>query len=150
MSTTVRPATDADVEAMAALRRAWVEEDAGPVDDPAYEPAFAEWYDREGDHRLAWIGFVDGVPVGMLNLLEYRRMPRPDRLDSRWGYISNVFVLREYRNDGLGRRLLDAALAAARERHYVRLVLSPSERAIPFYGRAGFVPADELMIRRMD
>ncbi|HEY7048023.1 MAG TPA: GNAT family N-acetyltransferase [Jatrophihabitantaceae bacterium] len=147
---TVRPATDDDADMLAALRRAWVEEDAGPVDDPGYAQAFVDWYDREGDRRLAWIGFVDGAPVGMLSMLEYRRMPLPGRLDSRWGYISNVFVLGRHRNHGLGRELLDAALTAARERHYVRLVLSPSERAIPFYGRAGFVPADELMIRRMD
>jgi GNAT superfamily N-acetyltransferase len=146
---TVRPATDQDVDAIAALRRAWVEEDAGPVDDAAYEQAFADWYEREGDHRLAWIGLVDDAPVGMLNLLEYRRMPRPGRLDSRWGYISNVFVLGKHRNNGLGRELLDAALAAAHERAYVRLVLSPSDRAIPFYARAGFVAADELMILPM-
>ena len=145
----VRPATDDDVETLAALRRAWVEEDSGPIGDPAYEQAFTDWYDREGDRRLAWIGFVAGAPVGMLSMLEYRRMPRPGRLDSRWGYISNVFVLGQHRNHGLGRDLLDAALAAARERCYVRIVLSPSERAIPFYARAGFVSADELMIHRM-
>lgn len=147
---TVRPATDDDVETLAALRRAWVEEDSGPIGDPAYEQAFADWYDREGDRRLAWIGSVAGAPVGMLSMLEYRRMPRPGRLDSRWGYISNVFVLGHHRNHGLGRDLLDAALAAAHERSYVRIVLSPSERAIPFYARAGFVVADELMIRRTD
>ena len=142
----VRPATSADVEAMAALRRAWVEEDAGPVDEPAYEQAFADWYAAEGDRRLAWIGFVDGTPVGMLSLLEFRRMPRPGRLDSRWGYISNVFVLAAHRNHGLGRELLDAALAMARQRDYARLVLSPSDRAKPLYARVGFARADQLML----
>src|SRR5262249_51638044 len=72
LSMAVRPATDDDVETLAALRRAWVEEDSGPIGDPAYEQAFADWYDREGDRRLAWIGFVDGAPVGMLSMLEYR------------------------------------------------------------------------------
>jgi GNAT superfamily N-acetyltransferase len=134
---------------MAALRRAWVEEDAGPVDEPAYEQAFADWYAAEGDHRVAWIAFVDGTPAGMLNLLEYRRMPRPGRLDSRWGYVSNVFVLGRYRNRGLGRELLDAMLAFARERSYARLVLSPSERARPLYERVGFGPVDELLLQRL-
>jgi GNAT superfamily N-acetyltransferase len=142
----IRLATSADVEAMAALRRAWIEEDAGPVDEPAYEQAFADWYAAEGDRRVAWIAFVDGIPVGMLSLLEFRRMPRPGRLDSRWGYISNVFVLGQYRNRGLGRELLDAMLAFARECSYVRLVLSPTERARPLYERVGFGPADELML----
>jgi GNAT superfamily N-acetyltransferase len=146
----IRLATSADVEAMAALRRAWIEEDAGPVDEPAYEQAFADWYAAEGDRRVAWIAFVDGIPVGMLSLLEFRRMPRPGRLDSRWGYVSNVFVLGEYRNRGLGRELLDAMLAFARERSYVRLILSPSERARPLYERVGFGPPDELLLLQLD
>ena len=146
----VRPATTADVETMAALRRAWIEEEAGPIDDPAFEPAFADWYAAEDDHRLAWIGFVDDTPAGMLNLLEYRRMPRPGRLDSRWGYVSNVFVLGQHRNRGLGRELLDAALTLARRRRYARLVLSPSDRARRLYERAGFARADQLMLLPMD
>jgi len=145
----VRRATSADIETLAALRRAWIEEDAGPVNDPAFEAAFADWYAAEDDHRVAWIAFVDGTPAGMLNLLEYRRMPRPGRLDSRWGYVSNVFVLGQYRNRGLGRELLDAMLAFARERNYVRLILSPSERARPLYGRVGFGPSDELLLLRL-
>lgn len=145
----VRLATQADVPALAALRRAWVEEDAGPVEDPGYEQAFADWYAAEGDRRITWLAFTghgERAPVGMLNLFEYRRMPRPGRAVSRWGYISNVFVLAAYRNRGLGRELVDAALALARERHYARVVLSPSEPARPLYARAGFGPADELML----
>jgi hypothetical protein len=44
-------------------------------------------------------------------------------------------------------------IAAAESRGYVRLVLSPSERSVPFYARAGFVvpggaPAgDRLLVR---
>jgi len=141
----VRLATDADVELLATLRRTWVEED-GPVDEPLFEQEFADWYAAEAHQRTTWIGFADTVPVGMLNLLEFRRMPRPGRLRSGWGYISNVFVLAEHRNRGLGKDLLDAAIATAKERGYARLVLSPTERARPFYGRAGFAVADELVL----
>lgn len=145
----VRLATADDVNTLAALRRAWIEEDTGPVDDPAFEPAFGDWYAAEDDHRVAWIAFVDGAPAGMLNLLEYRRMPRPGRLDSRWGYVSNVFVLGQHRNRGLGRELLDAMLAFARERNYVRVILSPSDRARPLYERVGFDAPDELLLLRL-
>jgi len=34
----------------------------------------------------------------------------------------------------------------ARQHHLARVVLSPSERSIPFYQRAGFGPADILMV----
>ena len=53
----------------------------------------------------------------------------------------------------VGAALLDAVIAAAEARGYARLVLSPSERAIPFYARAGFVVpgqaagSDRLLVR---
>jgi GNAT superfamily N-acetyltransferase len=70
-------------------------------------------------------------------------MPRPGSPDSRWGYVSNMFVLQGFRNRGVGSALLTAAIAAADGRRYARLVLSPSERSIPFYRRAGFIVPDD-------
>jgi GNAT superfamily N-acetyltransferase len=146
---TVRRATAADVGALAALRRAWVEEDAGPIDDGgAFEREVAQWYDAEAGRRLTWIATLGGEPVGMLNVVEFHRMPRPGRRHSSWGYVSNVFVLAPHRGGGIGRELLDAAIGVARERGYARLVLSPSERARSLYARVGFGTAEELMLLR--
>ena len=65
-------------------------------------------------------------------------MPRPSRDAGTWGYLANAFVLAPYRNRGIGARLLTALLAHADQQGYIRVVLRPSERAIPFYQRAGF------------
>jgi GNAT superfamily N-acetyltransferase len=144
---TVRRATAADAGALAALRRSWVEEEAGRIDDgEAFEQEFAQWYAAEAGRRLTWVAAFGAETVGMLNLVEFHRMPRPGRLHSAWGYISNVFVLAAHRDGGIGRELLDAAISAARERGYARLVLSPSERARPLYRRVGFGAAEELML----
>ena len=144
---TVRIATAADVDAVTALRRAWAEEESGPVEDGgAFERGFADWYAAEVGRRTTWLATTGEEPLGMLNLVEFRRMPRPGRPRSGWGYISNLFVLAEHRNGGLGRALLDAAIDAAKQREYARLVLSPSPRAVPLYERVGFARADELML----
>lgn len=138
-----------DVGALAALRRAWVEEQAGgDVDDPGYEVAFAEWFDREHDQRVTWVALGGGDAIGMLNMLVFTRMPRPGRPVSQWGYLANFFVRAEHRGEGVGGRLLAACVEHADAHDYVRIVLSPSERSIPLYRRAGFSPADDLMIRR--
>jgi GNAT superfamily N-acetyltransferase len=97
----------------------------------------------EGDRRTTWLATLAGAPVGMTSLFEYRRMPRPGQPDSSWGYVSNVFVREDVRDRGIGSALLAALVAAADERGYVRLVLSPQERALPFFRRAGFVFAGE-------
>jgi GNAT superfamily N-acetyltransferase len=143
---TVRLAGEADVARLATLRREFVEEDHGAADDPEFEARYAAWHGREAHRRLFWIAETGTRPVGMLNLSVFERMPRPGRPDSRWGYIGNVFVLAPYRNRGIGRQLLDAALDHARRSSFARVVLSPSERSIPLYSRVGFRPAVSLLV----
>jgi GNAT superfamily N-acetyltransferase len=83
----------------------------------------------------------------MMNLAIFERMPRPGRAPGRWGYLGNAFVLAAYRDQGIGSQLLSAVLGYADENGLVRVVLSPTERSIPFYERAGFGPASALMLR---
>jgi GNAT superfamily N-acetyltransferase len=133
----VRVAGAGDVATLAALRTEW-----SGGSDPDFAHRMADWITGEGERRTTWVAELDGLPVGMASMLEYRRMPRTDRPDSRWGYVSNMFVRDGFRDRGIGSALLDAVIAAAGERGYARLVLSPSERALPFYRRAGFVVPD--------
>jgi GNAT superfamily N-acetyltransferase len=83
----------------------------------------------------------------MMNLAIFERMPRPGRDAGTWGYLANAFVLAPYRNQGIGALLLAALVADADDHGYVRVVLRPSERSIPFYQRAGFTPDGGFLIR---
>ncbi len=138
----VRVAGADDVRAIASLRALW---SAGAEADLEFEARMATWIAAERDRRTTWIAALHGSPVGMASLLEYRRMPRPGLPDSRWGYVSNMFVREELRDRGVGSALLSAIIATADERGYARLVLSPSPRSLPFYRRAGFVVPDETI-----
>jgi GNAT superfamily N-acetyltransferase len=142
----IRRAEDADLPATARLRRESTVEEDGDRADPSFEERFSAWYARESSRRIMWLAEVDGRVVGAVNLAVFERMPRPGRAPSRWGYLGNAFVLAAYRNQGIGRQLLDAALGYASENGFARVVLSPTERAVPFYERAGFGPADALMV----
>jgi GNAT superfamily N-acetyltransferase len=144
----IRTASSADAPALAALRRAWTAEQHGPADDPGFEARFLSWCERESARRLSWVAEVRGEMVGMMNMAVFDRMPQPGREPGSWGYLANSFVLAAYRNQGIGSLLLGALLAHADSHGYVRVVLSPSERAVPFYQRAGFTQGTELMVRR--
>jgi GNAT superfamily N-acetyltransferase len=133
----VRVAGAGDASALAALRSLWT-----GAEDPDFEARMGDWLASEGERRTTWLAVLGDAPVGMASMLEYRRMPRPGRPDSRWGYVSNMFVREDCRDRGIGSALLSAVTAAADERGYARLVLSPSARALPFYLRAGFVVPD--------
>ena len=145
----IRVADVSEVVAVAALRRA----ERGTADDPSFEARFEKWFLAEADRRITWVAELGDALVGCVSLFDYRRMPAPDRADSGWGYLSNMFVLTPYRGAGIGRMLLDAAIEAAEHRGYARVVLAPSIRSIPFYERVGFVHAgpdagpDQLMVR---
>ena len=145
----VRVAGWEDRAAVAALRRAWVEEDAGrPVDDDGFAERFEEWLEREQRQRVTWVGVVGEEPVGMLNLLVFERMPKPGRPQpSRWGYLANFYVAPGHRAGGVGRRMLATCTAYADEQGFARVMLSPTERSVPLYERAGFVLATSLLVR---
>ena len=83
----------------------------------------------------------------MMNLAVFDRMPRPGREAGSWGYLSNAFVLCAYRSQGIGSLLLRALLAYADDHDYVRVVLSPSARSVPFYQRLGFSADNGLLVR---
>jgi len=150
--TSIRRATVADRAAIAGLRRAWTEENAGhPVADPTFEERFEAWFEREHDQRVTWLAHAGAEPVGMLNLLVFSRMPFPldddTRRPTQWGYLANCFVAAAHRDGGVGGRLVAACTAYADDHGFARIVLSPSERSVPFYARAGFEPATSLMVR---
>jgi GNAT superfamily N-acetyltransferase len=136
----VRVAGTGDVAAIAALRALW---SAGGAADPAFEGRMAAWLAGEGDRRTTWLASLGAAPVGMASLFEYRRMPRAGRPDSRWGYVSNMFVREDVRDRGIGSALLTTIISAAGDRGHARLVLSPSPRSLPFYRRAGFTVPDD-------
>ena len=125
---------------VAALRRAWNEEQAGgPIEDPRFEDAFADWWAAEGATRTFFLVEVDGRPVGMANVKQYDRMPvagAPSRTSC--GYVGNVFVLSEHRDSGIGRQLMDEIVRWAGERGLGHLRLAPSPRSATFYERLGF------------
>jgi GNAT superfamily N-acetyltransferase len=143
----IRLATGADLAALADLRRESTFELHPAREDESFGERFAAWYEQEASRRLTWLAEDEGHPVGMMNFVLFERMPRPGPDPGRWGYLANAYVRPDYRNQGVGGRLLDEILAYADDRGFARVVLSPSQRSIPFYRRAGFGPADALLAR---
>ena len=136
----MRVAGAEDVGVIAMLRALWT----GGSHDLEFADRLCDWLRREGARRTTWLAMLDNTPAGMSSMFEYWRMPRPHTPDSRWGYLSNMFVREELRDRGIGSALLTVLIEEAERRGYARLVLSPSERAVPFYQRAGFVVPDQL------
>ncbi len=98
--------------------------------DVDFERRMEAWLSAEGERRTTWLAVVGEPPVGMASLMEYRRMPKPGLADSRWGYVGNMFVRKDFRRRGIGSALLEALAATAHERSYARMVVSRAPRGV--------------------
>jgi GNAT superfamily N-acetyltransferase len=147
----VRRAGAPDGDAVAALRRAWLEQRGrvAPGSDPGFEHGFATWWRAELSHHAVWVAEArsgeDWRVVGSLDVAEVAAMPAPGRPGERWGYVGSLVALGAAPR-GVPRKLLGAAVAHARDRGLVRLVLRPSPAGAAFYRAAGFVPAGDDMV----
>ena len=143
----IRGGRPEDVPGLATLRATWAaEQEPALGDDSAFDAIFREWMDASP--RKFFVADDGGELVGMLNLMIFERMPKPGTASSRWVYLGNAYVLPEFRNAGIGGRLVDASIQFSRSIKAVRMVLSPSAESRNFYARLGFDPAGELNILR--
>ena len=148
----VRVADERDMDALAHLRRAWLEERTGqPIAAPGFEAAFAEWWRVELPRRTFWLAEVGSersgfTAIGSINVVEIVHMPRPGARPGRIGHIGNAFVLASFADRGVPAALLTAVVEHARERRYRSLLLAPTAGSTAFYRRAGFNPAGESLL----
>jgi GNAT superfamily N-acetyltransferase len=148
---TVRPAGIDDALALAGLRWAWraVEMGERGMSEEAFVAAFATWHrDHLQDHQ-AFIAEADGRAVGMACLAIFERVPGPLRFVRLAGLVQSVYVIPDIRNLGIGRVLVEAVIAEARQRGLEFLIVHPSERAFPLYRRLGFAVTDSLLQLRL-
>lgn len=62
-----------------------------------------------------------------------------------WLYVTDLGVDRDYERQGIGRRLMKAALEAAGGEKDIAVYLIANENAVPFYEKLGMKKADEVM-----
>lgn len=74
-------------------------------------------------------------------------MPPSNRSTS--DILTNSYVLPQARNAGVGQQLLAAIEAWARAEDLELLLVWPSERAYPFYERAGFRRYPDPLVLRL-
>lgn len=84
---------------------------------------------------------VAGAGVQIRHLL-----PRPETLVDREALVVNVYVVPEYRQQGLARRLMRAILDWCPKQGIERVVLHPSVMGRHLYETMGFTPSNELVL----
>ena len=140
-----RLATTSDALELARLRWDFRREGTGGVAKTTWEefgPICADFVATgiaAGDWQY-WVSEADDHLTGCVCRRVIRKIPKPNTLDDRFGYVTNVYMQPECRNAGHGTKLLEKAVEWARAEGIAELVVSPSERSVPYYMRQGFEP----------
>ena len=96
-------------------------------------PEALEWDEEDEPSRHVVAVAANGTPIGTGRLL-------------RDGHIGRMAVLKEWRNQGVGRALMELLLRMARESGHTAVRLHAQTHAAGFYARHGFVAeGDEFM-----
>ena len=94
---------------------------------------------------IYWIAVHEDQIVSHIFVHLVRSVPKPFQLVSRYGYVTNVYTKPAYRNQGIGSELMRRVKRWADQERVPSLLVSPSERSVPFYRRAGFTFETEFM-----
>ena len=148
MDVIVREAGLEDGPVLARLRWAMSEEDGERVVPyERFEPIFlAFWRDAlDGGRWHVWIGEVDGGVVSNIWVYRVPKVPRPHPEPASYAYMTNVYTDPAHRNAKVGSAVLARVVEWALEQDLEGIYVSPSERSVPFYERAGFAWSAQWM-----
>lgn len=154
----IRPAVRRDRDLLAEMSRSFFEEQAHwggmfgvePGTHPEYEEMWERFFDADTpEDSLLLIAETDaGSPVGF-TMATFATRPDFFHETSR-GKIEDTWVREEYRRSGIGRLLVEEALAWVKQRGAGRVILqvaARNEAGQRFWRQMGFEPFMDVMER---
>jgi streptothricin acetyltransferase len=87
----------------------------------------------DNPQKVIFFADVDGVPAGQIKMIPWW---------NKFAYVEELVVDTEFRGRGVGRALMDRAIAWARERNFPGVTLETQDNNVPackFYEKCGFV-----------
>jgi ribosomal protein S18 acetylase RimI-like enzyme len=149
---TLRRAATADVETLVAHRRAMFQ-DMGYRDEVALDSMSAKFrvwlleHMNSGDYHAWLVSAPDGSIAAGTGLWLMDWPPHMIGQGTRRGNILNVYTSRNFRRQGLARRLMEVVLLWCRENGIDTIILHASHSGLSLYKSMGFTPTNEMRLR---
>ncbi|MBN1122694.1 MAG: GNAT family N-acetyltransferase [Anaerolineae bacterium] len=143
---TIRPATTTDIDTLTRMRVDFMREmkSMGGFDEDVFVEATRRYFEEKlptGEYA-AWLAEADGEIVGTSGAVFWQRPPTPKNMTGCDAYILNVYTLPAWRRKGIGKRLMEAVLDAAKAAGVGRAWLRATKDGEPLYRKLGFEPIE--------
>ncbi len=93
-----------------------------------------------------WIALNNSKIIAHVFLQKIDLVPKPQNLNiKQFGYVTNTYTKPDFRNQGVGKKLIEQLVSQAKVEGLETLIVWPSEKSIEFYKRAGFTDKNEVL-----
>ena len=145
----IRSATESDAATLARLRYELRSSSHEVIEnEDAFLARCTAWMNerlQQGSYWQCWIAERQSIAVGAVWAQLIEKIPNPIAEPEHYVYLTNFYVREEYRDQGLGSRMLAAVLDWAKSKDAQMVILWPTDRSKPFYLRHGFTFAGDSM-----
>ena len=114
------------------------------ADYATFAAEFTAFLRAHPEYRVYVAAQGDTLAAAML-VYVIPKAPKPGGHAQSIAYLTNVYTLPEWRNQGVGTRLLQAIEQVLAAQRCELLFAWPSERSVPWYARNGFRAENEIM-----
>lgn len=147
----IRVGRSTDFEHLAELR--WLLKTEDHPETPDAKRAFCRAYCQQlqssetlGD-TVHFVVDHERALLGALTIRIVRKELSPGRDANAWGYLTNVYVREDWRNQSVGSKLLRYAIHWCEKHPLELLIVWPSDRSYSFYTRLGFAGESDPLER---
>lgn len=88
---------------------------------------------------VIWVAEENGKIVSHIYIDLIQKVPRPGRTTYPFVYMTNVYTVPEYRNKGVGGKVLSSINMWITENNYEFVIVWPSNESINYYKKNGYV-----------
>lgn len=87
--------------------------------------------------------------IAMVSLCIINKIPRPHKIIDPIGYLTNVFVLKNYRNHQIGSKLLNVVHDYAKTKYLELIIVWPSDESLNFYKRLDYHSENQPLVYKL-
>ncbi|WP_234703408.1 GNAT family N-acetyltransferase [Metabacillus indicus] len=94
---------------------------------------------------MIWVAEENEKLVSHIYIELIEKVPRPGRITYPFAFMTNVYTIPEYRNKGIGSRMLSSINQWIKENKCEFVIVWPSDDSIGYYKKNGYAHCVEPM-----